>query len=84
MMELQQFVKLETIFKGSIGKLVCATDELNSGQVCLWNKAKILVLPNPGFLFQKNTKWKWMSLSEDYLSVYQWQWLNFLALYSFT
>ena len=80
-MELHQFVKLETIFKGSIGKLVCATDELNSGQVCLWNKAKILVLPNPRFLFPKNTKWKWMSLSEDYLSVYQWQWFNFLPLY---
>ena len=26
-MELHQFVKLEAIFQGSIGKLVCATDE---------------------------------------------------------
>ena len=26
-MELHQYVKLEAIFQGSIGKLVCATDE---------------------------------------------------------
>ena len=26
-MELHQFLKLEAIFQGSIGKLVCATDE---------------------------------------------------------
>ena len=42
MNELHQFVKLEAIFQGSIGKLVCATDETK-----LWISLSVKQSKNP-------------------------------------